>query len=140
MNVFSNIFDCITGEKYDIKRNQWEPIKVMKIARSNFAAVVLEGRIYVIGGFDGKIILNPLKTQCGKCKLVFFPGSTTIPYVECYDERVDEWYDITGMNVNRSALSACVVRGLSNAKEYTFLSIEQPRMDTSPTEIATTSL
>lgn len=50
------------------------------------------------------------------------PGSTTIPDVECYDEQRDQWEDITSMNVNRSALAACVLRDLANAREYSFLS------------------
>ena len=49
-------------------------------------------------------------------------GSTTIPDVECYDEQQDQWEDVTSMNVNRSALSACVLRGLANGREYSFLS------------------
>lgn len=48
-------------------------------------------------------------------------GSTTINYVEYYDTESNEWYDAASMNVSRSALSACVVHGLPNAKDYTFL-------------------
>ena len=55
------------------------------------------------------------------CLLLFFiTGTYTISHVECYDFRGNEWYDATDMHVNRSALSACVIRDLPNLKEYTF--------------------
>nr|CAD7586078.1 unnamed protein product [Timema genevievae] len=49
-------------------------------------------------------------------------GQTTIAYVECYDVVSNEWYDASPMNLNRSALNACVLTGLSNAKDYSYLS------------------
>lgn len=49
-------------------------------------------------------------------------GSTTIAYVECYDADSNEWYDASPMNMNRSALSACVLAGLPNTREYSYLS------------------
>jgi len=48
-------------------------------------------------------------------------GTTTIPYVECYDSDVNEWFDGAPMNLNRSALSACVVKNLPNSHEYSYL-------------------
>ena len=47
-------------------------------------------------------------------------GSFTIPHVECYDGLHNEWYDATDMNVNRSALKACVLTDLPNVKDYTY--------------------
>ena len=47
-------------------------------------------------------------------------GSTTIAYAECYDADSNEWYDASPMNLNRSALSACVIAGLANAREYSY--------------------
>lgn len=47
-------------------------------------------------------------------------GSTTIAYAECYDADSNEWYDASPMNLNRSALSACVISGLANAREYSY--------------------
>lgn len=41
--------------------------------------------------------------------------------MEYYDNESNEWYDAASMNVSRSALSACVIHGLPNAKDYTFL-------------------
>lgn len=47
-----------------------------------------------------------------------FPGVTTIYHVECYDEKTNEWYEATDMNIYRSALSACVIDGLPNVQDY----------------------
>lgn len=55
----------------------------------------------------------------------FVAGSTTINYVECYDADANEWFDAAPMNLNRSALSACVIRGLSNAREYSYVGRSQ---------------
>lgn len=73
----------------------------MGTPRSNFAAVALDDMLFAIGGFN---------------------GTTTIPYVECYDDTTNEWFDTTPMNLNRSALSACVLEGLPNARDYSYLS------------------
>lgn len=47
-------------------------------------------------------------------------GNTTISNVECYDAVKNEWFPVSSMNLNRSALSACVLSGLPNAKEYSY--------------------
>ncbi|XP_069702649.1 kelch-like protein 10 [Periplaneta americana] len=91
-----------SGERYDPSRStDWQEVTEMFTPRSNFATAVLDDMIFVIGGFN---------------------GSTTIAYVECYDADSNEWYDATPMNLNRSALSACVLAGLPNKKEYSYLS------------------
>lgn len=55
----------------------------------------------------------------------FVAGSTTINYVECYDAEANEWFDAAPMNLNRSALSACVISGLPNAREYSYVGRSQ---------------
>ncbi|XP_050311908.1 kelch-like protein 10 [Anthonomus grandis grandis] len=79
---------------------EWMEGSEMTTSRSNFGTVILDDYIYVIGGFN---------------------GSTTINYVEYYDVETDEWVDAAPMNLNRSALSACVISGLRNSKDYSFL-------------------
>ncbi len=54
------------------------------------------------------------------CMLNVVVGQTTISAVERYDPEVDSWEEMCGMNLNRSAVKACVVSGLSNVKDYTF--------------------
>lgn len=52
---------------------------------------------------------------------MYVSGSSTVAYVECYDADYNEWYDASPMNLSRSALSACVIAGLANAREYSYL-------------------
>ncbi|XP_053606215.1 kelch-like protein 10 [Plodia interpunctella] len=95
-----------TGEKFNPQRGgDWQEVTEMFSARSNFATVLLDDMIFVIGGFN---------------------GSTTIPHVECYDGDTLEWYDAAPMNLNRSALSACVLVGLPNARSFSYLAKAVP--------------
>ncbi|XP_059054079.1 kelch-like protein 10 [Achroia grisella] len=95
-----------TGERFNPQRGgDWQEITEMFSARSNFATVLLDDMIFVIGGFN---------------------GSTTIPHVECYDGDTLEWYDAAPMNLNRSALSACVLAGLPNARSFSYLAKAVP--------------
>ncbi|KAG6446599.1 hypothetical protein O3G_MSEX004526 [Manduca sexta] len=95
-----------TGEKFNPQRGgDWQEVTEMFSARSNFATVLLDDMIFVIGGFN---------------------GSTTIPHVECYDGDTLEWYDAAPMNLNRSALSACVLAGLPNARSFSYLAKAVP--------------
>lgn len=62
-----------------------------------------------------------LRTNYSTLLIVIVTGSSTIAYVECYDTDYNEWYDAFPMNLSRSALSACVIAGLANAREYSYL-------------------
>ncbi|CAF1155091.1 unnamed protein product [Adineta ricciae] len=86
-----------TGERYNPTMNTWRPIADMFHPRSNFAIEVLDDLLFTIGGFN---------------------GLTTISNAECFDETTEEWYDIADMNLYRSALSACVVNGLTITKQF----------------------
>ncbi|XP_034186020.1 kelch-like protein 10 [Osmia lignaria lignaria] len=91
-----------SGERYNPNHSEdWHAVPEMFSPRSNFATVILDDMIFVVGGFN---------------------GSTTIAYAECYDADSNEWYDASPMNLNRSALSACVIAGLANASEYSYQS------------------
>lgn len=94
---FNGITRMNTGERYDPARNTWSTIPEMDSPRSNFAIEVIDEMVFVIGGFN---------------------GVTTIFNVECYDSKADEWYDAHDLSLYRSALSACLVRGLPNVLEY----------------------
>ncbi|KAH0946331.1 hypothetical protein HN011_002719 [Eciton burchellii] len=98
---FSGVTRLSSGERYTPNHSdQWHEISEMFSPRSNFATVILDDMIFVIGGYN---------------------GSSTIAYVECYDADYNEWYDASPMNLSRSALSACVIAGLANAREYSYL-------------------
>lgn len=47
-----------------------------------------------------------------------FNGVVTISQCECYEPPTDEWLEATDMTIIRSALTANVVKGLSNIIEY----------------------
>ena len=40
-------------ERYDPAADVWEELATMPTARLSFAAAVVDGRIYAMGGFDG---------------------------------------------------------------------------------------
>ncbi|XP_046575253.1 LOW QUALITY PROTEIN: kelch-like protein 10 [Haliotis rubra] len=94
---FNGITRMNTGERFNPQTNTWQTIPEMYNPRSNFAIEVIDDMIFSIGGFN---------------------GVTTIFNVECYDASTDEWYDATDMNLYRSALSACVVKGLPNVQDF----------------------
>jgi hypothetical protein len=46
---------CIPGERYNPSHScDWEHVSEMSTPRSNFAAVVLDGMIFALGGYSGK--------------------------------------------------------------------------------------
>ncbi|XP_073989181.1 kelch-like protein 10 isoform X2 [Rhodnius prolixus] len=94
---FNGISRMCSGEKYNPVNNSWTPIPDMYNPRSNFAIEVIDDMIFTIGGFN---------------------GVTTIYHVECYDDKPNEWYEATDMNIYRSALSASVIMGLPNVRDY----------------------
>ncbi|KAG7251732.1 hypothetical protein CRUP_030023 [Coryphaenoides rupestris] len=93
-------FDSVTRlrsvETYSPGSHAWLPAPSMVRARSSFGAGVLEGMLYVVGGFDSR----------GTCS-----------HVERYDE---VWRSVCNMTVNRHALSCCVVAGLDDMAQYAF--------------------
>ncbi|KAF3833975.1 hypothetical protein F7725_025179 [Dissostichus mawsoni] len=86
-----------SAEAYDPRRNTWHELSSMLSPRSNFGIEVLEGRIFVVGGFN---------------------GFNTSYDVEYYNSTTDEWCKACDMEIFRSALSCCVVSGLPNMAEY----------------------
>jgi len=65
--------------------NFWETKTPMPTARSSHGAVVCDGRIYAIGGFDGNSRLNR---------------------VEAYDPATDGWTEVAPMPTARSSIAA----------------------------------
>ncbi|XP_025926963.1 kelch-like protein 10 isoform X1 [Apteryx rowi] len=137
--------ECLfTAEVYDAKTNQWTLIAPMRSRRSGIGVIAYGEHVYAVGGFDGANRLrsaeayNPVANTWRTIPTMFNPrsnfgievvddllfvvggfnGFTTTFNVECYDEKTDEWYDAHDMSIYRSALSCCVVPGLSNVGEY----------------------
>ena len=63
--------------------NQWDPLPSMAQARSDFAAVTFQGKVYAIGGFDG---INVLRS------------------IESYDPEEKQWMLCTNMVTERSGV------------------------------------
>ena len=65
-----------TGEVYDFDTNQWTPIPVMHVARSNAGAAVHNKKIYVIG--EWKRIANlPRPTTGVRCCFISLQNQNT---------------------------------------------------------------
>ncbi|XP_023319325.1 kelch-like protein 10 [Trichogramma pretiosum] len=108
---FNGVDRLSSCERYDPESSgnaTWQPCGAMLDARSNFATAVLDGRLYAVGGFD---------------------GSLPVPSCECYEPETDSWRASAPMNLSRSALGACVLAGLPNAREYSFHREEGRRDD-----------
>ncbi|XP_071451571.1 kelch-like protein 10 [Hetaerina americana] len=138
-----------SAEMYDPKTNQWTYIVSMRAPRSGVSLAVYHNYLYAIGGFDGSNRLSSVERLCPGFHhrwqsvpdminqrsnfaaaelddLLFivggFNGNTTIPQVEYYDDDKHVWNHASPMNLNRSALSVCVVTDLPNAQDYSYLS------------------
>lgn len=68
--------------------NQWTTISSMNTPRAWPGVAVFDGRVYVIGGFD---------------------GSSRLRSVEVYDFDSDRWTFISNMIVSRAGCGAAVV-------------------------------
>lgn len=92
-----------TVEIYDINRASWSFLPNLNTTRSNFAACVMEDTLYVLGGYDGFGTTN----NCESLDLRRIPES--------------KWTTVWPLSSSRSALSACVISGLPDAKQYSWL-------------------
>ncbi|XP_065053415.1 kelch-like protein 18 [Rhopilema esculentum] len=79
-----------TVEKFDTVTCKWTPVPPMTMQRSRVAVVVLDSKLYALGGFDGNVRLND---------------------VERFDPYANRWERVCPMNVRRSALGAAVMDG-----------------------------
>uniref|UniRef100_A0A8C6ND05 Uncharacterized protein n=1 Tax=Melopsittacus undulatus TaxID=13146 RepID=A0A8C6ND05_MELUD len=153
----------ITAEAYNATTEQWTLIAAMRTRRSGVGVIAYQNEVYAVGGFDGVNRLrsaeayNPISNAWRMVPSMFNPrsnfgievvddllcvvggfnGFTTTFNAECYDERTNEWYDIQDMSIYRSALSCCVVPGLSNIRDYV---VKRERLvDNSSNEVRFTS-
>jgi len=76
-------------ERYDPATNAWEAVAPMSTARSYSAAAVFDGKLYVMGGFDGQRRL--------------------LSSVERYDPARNEWVSMASMALNTGTNSFCSV-------------------------------
>ncbi|CAI9734107.1 12 [Octopus vulgaris] len=85
-----NLVDTV--EMYNPKTSEWKYLPSLLKSRRYVSAVSLNGKIYVIGGYDGQARLNS---------------------VECLDTTAEEaqWQNVAPMNQHRGLAGACVYKG-----------------------------
>lgn len=84
--------------RFDPETQRWGSLCEMYHPRSNFGIEVMDDMIFAMGGFNGMV---------------------TIAHTECYDAEQNTWLEASDMNIQRSALTTCVVHGLANVRDYT---------------------
>ena len=50
-----------TTEVYDMETETWTPGPTMSMPRANVACIVLDNRLWAVGGFNGKIFLDSME-------------------------------------------------------------------------------
>lgn len=83
-----NPLQCI--ECYDWFHNCWFEVAEVSTPRRHVAVASMAGKVYAIGGHDGRHHLNT---------------------VECFDPEINEWREVSPMNISRRGMSAGVLEG-----------------------------
>ncbi|KAH9381431.1 hypothetical protein HPB48_008989 [Haemaphysalis longicornis] len=85
-----------TAERTDARKSHWSELPSLAFPRSKLMVVLLEGVIYVAGGFD---------------------GGTTVALVERNDMQTRrQWYNAPDLTVTCSAAAGLVYQDISNAR------------------------
>ena len=101
------MFRLETVERYDFKLRSWLPMAPMKSKRSTFATGVIEDRLLAVGGYNGQ---------------------TPISLVEAFDPEENQWTEVRCLTHDRSGLSVCVLTGLSNSVDYTYIGVNEKKI------------
>jgi kelch-like protein 17 (actinfilin)/kelch-like protein 20 len=89
MGGYDDQSDALSSvERYDPAKNAWEAAEPMSMARSAPAAAVSDGKLYVMGGYDGQ---NRLSS------------------VEQYNPAKDEWVTMASMALITERSCFCAV-------------------------------
>lgn len=86
-----------------MQANKWEEIAPMAERRCMAAAAVLNGKIYVVGGMNAKMVTS----------------------TERYDPQQNTWASVASLNVARNGHCCCVINGSLFAVCGHFISIER---------------
>jgi subtilisin family serine protease len=120
-----------SAEVYDTVTDTWTPIASIPVAKEKHTAAVIDGEIYVIGGFSaGVYAYNPdldswstkadLPVNSTNLKAVSLNGniyvtggylSSGVKTVYMYDPLTDAWTQKADMNTGRQAHSAAALNG-----------------------------
>ncbi|KAM6974292.1 kelch-like protein 10 [Tautogolabrus adspersus] len=87
-----------SAEAYNPQTNSWHAVSSMLNPRSNFGIEVIDDKLFAVGGFN---------------------GLTTSDNVEFYDAATNVWTEAAEMEIFRSAVSCCVVTGISYTAKFT---------------------
>ncbi|CAF0881192.1 unnamed protein product [Didymodactylos carnosus] len=135
--------ECLqTAEFFDPKTNQWTLISPMRSKRSGVGVIAYRGSVYAIGGFNGQARLNtgerynPIMNTWRPITAMLHPRSNFA--IEILDDLMFTiGYDIADMNLYRSALSACVINGLTLVKNFLFYNDINTTITTTTTNSST---
>lgn len=83
-----NPLQCI--ECYDWFHNCWFQVAELSTPRRHVAVASVAGKVYAIGGHDGRYHLNT---------------------VECFDPEINQWTEMSPMDISRRGMSAGVLEG-----------------------------
>lgn len=89
-----------TGERFNSRRNTWEPIANMHSRRSTHEVCQVDGVLYAVGGNDGSSSLNS---------------------VERYDSHSNKWLYVTGMATRRSSVGVSILNCLNLERSITIV-------------------
>jgi kelch-like protein 2/3 len=76
------------AEKYNPQTNKWTPVAPLLTPRAWPAATVFDGKIFVLGGFD---------------------GANRLASAEAYDPEANSWTYVRDMNVSRAGCGAAAL-------------------------------
>ncbi|XP_014770021.1 kelch-like protein 2 [Octopus bimaculoides] len=124
-------------ECYDFKEERWYQLAEMPIRRCRCGVAVVNGLVYVVGGFSGSLRVrtvdayDPVKDVWITCQsmkarrstlgvallndLIYavggFDGSSGLDGAECYDVKTGLWKSVAPMSIRRSSVGVGVVGG-----------------------------
>ncbi|KAL1115636.1 hypothetical protein AAG570_005926 [Ranatra chinensis] len=125
-------------ESYDFATETWTKVAEMPGRRCRAGLVVLGGKVYAVGGFNGSLrvrtvdVYDAATDQWSTCSgmearrstlgvavlnnciyaVGGFDGSSGLSSVEMYDPRTHEWRTVTSMSTRRSSVGVGVVNNL----------------------------
>jgi N-acetylneuraminic acid mutarotase len=98
-------------EVYDPLTDTWTPKKDMPVSSGNLAAAAIDGKLYVVGGFNG----------------------TVLDTLQVYDPSTDSWVIKTSMPTARSSLTGAAIDGklyaIGGGGGYTKVEVYDPLTD-----------
>ncbi|KAA0203204.1 hypothetical protein HAZT_HAZT000757 [Hyalella azteca] len=101
-----------TVEVFDPVLRRWEMAESMSMLRSRVGVVVMDKKLYAIGGYDGHDrlatveVFDGLLYVCGG-----YDGCASLNTVECYRAEDDAWRMLTSMSNHRSAAGVVAFDG-----------------------------